>query len=298
MTTRTKSGLGAAILLALSFAGSVLAGNRVQTARGREATLEDVLYISSGKTLKRMSLGYSSLMGNIYWTRAVQYFGARVQRSTRFDLLAPLLDITTDLDPHLIPAYENGSIFLSQNIPYGAGRPDQAVALLEKGIRENPDKWHLYFTLGFIQYWDRNDYQAAQDAFERGSQVPGALPYLKIMAARMAEKATDAATAIAMWKAIYDSSTNSDIRDTAVKHISSLRADAQIAELSNRIAVYRQKTGSWPETWADLIRTGLLPGVPLDPTNTAYILEAFGQIEVQDTKQLPFIGEAHGSNQQ
>ena len=292
MTARTKSALFATLLFVLSFAGSVLAGNRVQAARGREATLEDVLYISSSKTLKRMSLGYSSLMGNIYWTRAVQYFGSRVQRSTRFDLLPKLLEITTDLDPHLIPAYENGSIFLSQKIPYGAGRPDQAVALLEKGIRENPDNWHLYFTLGFIQYWDRYDYKAAQDAFERGAQVPGALPYLKIMAARMAEKATDPATAIAMWKAIYDSSTNPDVRDTAIKHVDSLGADIQIAELSGRIASYRQKTGSWPSTWADLIRSGLLPGVPLDPTGAAYILEAYGQIEVQDRKRLPFVGEA------
>jgi tetratricopeptide (TPR) repeat protein len=297
MKARTKSVLVAALVLAVSFVGSVLAANRVHDARGKEATLEDVLYISSGKTLRRMSLGYSSLMGNIYWTRAVQYFGARVQRSTRFDLLPQLLDITTDLDPHLIPAYETGSIFLSQKIPYGANRPDQAVELLEKGIRENPDNWHLYFTLGFVQYWDRRDYKGAQDAFERGSQVTDAPPYLKVMAARMAEKASDPATAIAMWKTIYDSSTNPSIRDTAVKHIDSLRADAQIAELSSRIAVYRQQAGSWPVRWADLIRAGLLPGVPLDPTNTPYILEAFGQIEVQNKKLLPFVGETRRPGQ-
>jgi len=29
----------------------------------------------------------------------------------RYDLLYPLLDITTDLDPHLIVAYEFGSCF-------------------------------------------------------------------------------------------------------------------------------------------------------------------------------------------
>lgn len=297
MKGRRKSVVVAACLLIVAFAGSVLALQRVQSARGKEATLEDVLYVSSPKALGRMSLGYSSLMADIYWTRAVQYFGARVQRSTRFDLIAPLLEITTELDPHLIPAYETGSIFLSQKPPFGAGQPDQAVALLEKGIRENPRDWHLYFTLGFVHYWDRLDYVKAQDAFARGSQVPGALPYLKVMAARMAERTSDRATAISLWKAIYDSSSNASIRDTATKHVESLQADLQIAELKTRIEEYRKKTGVMPSTWTEMIRTGLLPGIPLDPTGASYKLAAGGQVEVQDTKRLPFVGEVHGTKQ-
>lgn len=290
-----KSVVVAALLLVVAFAGSVLAFQRVKSARGKEATLEEVLYISSPKALRRMSLGYSSLLADIYWTRAVQYFGARVQRSTRFDLIPPLLEITTDLDPHLMPAYQTGSIFLSQRPPFGAGDPDKAVALLEKGIRENPGDWHLYFSLGFVQYWDRVDYGKAQDAFERGSKVPGALPYLKVMAARMAEHTTDPVTAISLWKAIYDSSSNASLRDTATKHIDSLKADLQIAELTARIEEYRKKTGGAPSTWVDLIRARLLPGIPLDPIGIPYKLAAGGQVQVQDTKRLPFVGEVHGT---
>lgn len=295
MKQRRKSVVLAALLLVVTFAGSVFALQRVKSTRGKEATLEDMLYISSPKALRRMSFGYSSLMADIYWTRAVQYFGSRVQRSSRLDLIAPLLEITTELDPHLIPAYETGSIFLSQRPPFGAGQTDQAVALLEKGIRENPGNWHLYFTLGFVHYWDRLDYVNAQDAFERGSQVPGALPYLKVMAARMAERTSDPATAISLWKAIYDSSSNPSIRDTASKHVASLQADLQIAGLQTRIEEYRKKTGALPSTWVDLIRARLLPGIPLDPIGEAYELEAGGQVHVQDTKRLPFVGEMRGT---
>src|SRR6202162_3530648 len=64
------------------------------------ATLEEVLYIASPQALKRLSLGYDGLLADIYWTRAVQYFGDKLQRgSQHFDLLAPLLEITTTLDP-------------------------------------------------------------------------------------------------------------------------------------------------------------------------------------------------------
>ena len=50
--------------------------------------------------VKRPSLGYDGLMADIYWTRAVQYFGRRHLTSREdYNLLAPLLEITTALDP-------------------------------------------------------------------------------------------------------------------------------------------------------------------------------------------------------
>jgi tetratricopeptide (TPR) repeat protein len=281
----------AALLLAALFAGSVVALGKVETARGEEATLEEVLYVSSSKTLKRMSLGYSSLLADIYWTRAVQYFGSRVHRSTRFDLVAPLLEITTDLDPHLIPAYQTGSIFLCQRVPVGAGQPDKAVALLEKGIRENPEYWRMYFTLGFVHYLDRHDYKAAQQAFEKGSEVPGALPWMKVMAARMAEQAEDIGTAIALWKAVYDTNPDKMVRDTALKHIVSLETDAQMEELERRVQAYREQTGTLPVRWSDLMRTGGLKGVPQDPAGNAYQLMPDGTVQVQDPSQFPFLGQ-------
>src|SRR5258708_20969370 len=138
----------AALLMLVCLAGSIFSLRSVDKVRGQQATLEDTLYVHSGKTLKRLSLGYSGLLADIYWTRAVQYFGAKhLEHSTRYDLLYPLLDITTHLDPHLTIAYQFGSIFLSQPAPSGTGQPDKAAQLLDKGIRANPDQWRLYFTL-------------------------------------------------------------------------------------------------------------------------------------------------------
>src|SRR5208283_4195559 len=49
-----------------------------------------------------------------YWTRAVQYYGEKHRlRQMNLELLWPLLDITTTLDPDLIVAYRFGSTFLS-----------------------------------------------------------------------------------------------------------------------------------------------------------------------------------------
>jgi len=291
MKPNRKATTVAALLLVVLFAGSTLALRRVEQARGKEATLEEVLYISSPKTLKRMSLGYSGLLANIYWTRAVQYFGSRVKQSTRFDLVAPLLEITTELDPHLIPAYQTGSIFLAQRIPGGAGQPDKAVALLEKGIRENPEYWRLYFTLGFVHYLDRHDPKSAEEAFKKGSEVPGAMPWMKTMAARMAERADDLSTALALWQAVYDTNPDKMVRDTAIGHIRSLQADAEIAELERRIQSYKERTGAMPTRWSDLVSAGLLPGVPLDPSGAPFKLMPGGAVQVEDPAQFPFLNQ-------
>jgi tetratricopeptide (TPR) repeat protein len=291
MNSRKTISVAAALVLVLGFAGSVFALNQAQAARGSEATLEEVLYLPSGKMLQRLSLGYSSLLANIYWTRVVQYFGRRVQVSTHYELLDPLLEITTDLDPHLIVAYQDGSIFLSQKPTWGAGEPDKAVALLEKGIRNNPEYWRLYFTLGFVHYMDRHDYKSAEEAFRKGSEIPGALPWMKIMAARMAEKGEDLETAFSLWKGIYDNGTNKELKETAALHLDSLRVDAALNELDRRIQLYREKTGTSPSRWSDLIRAGLLPGIPTDPTGAPYQLEADGKVNVQDPSKFKFLGE-------
>ena len=86
-----------------------------------------MLYITSPKAVKRLSLGYDGLLADIYWTRAVQYFGGRhVAGASHFRLLAPLLEITTTLDPHLLVAYQFGANFLSPKPPNGAGMPDES----------------------------------------------------------------------------------------------------------------------------------------------------------------------------
>ena len=107
------------------------------------------------------------------------------------DLLAPLLEITTTLDPHLLVAYEYGANFLAPKPPNGAGMPEKAIQLEEFGIHNNPNDWQLYYELGFIHYMDLKDYAKAAEAFARGSQIPNAHPFLKVMAAQMAQHAGD-----------------------------------------------------------------------------------------------------------
>ncbi len=123
-----------------------------------------------------MALGFSPVLADLYWVRAVQYYGG-IRLSTdgkkRYDLLYPLLDITTSLDPGFTIAYRFGSIFLAEAYPGGAGRPDQAILLLEKGYRASPTRWQYLQDIGFVYYWSLGDYRKAGEWFTRASQSPG-----------------------------------------------------------------------------------------------------------------------------
>jgi len=289
MTRRGNVTLVAAMVLAASLAGASLTVRRLDSLRAG-ATAEEALYVPSPKILRRMSLGYTGLFADVYWTRAVQYFGGHhLVGSRQYKLLGPLLDIATTLDPHLLVAYEFGATFLAQKPPEGAGDPDAAVRLVERGVRENPSAWRLYYNLGFIHYFERKDYAAAADAFERGSRVPGALVWMKVMAARMSEHAGKLETARFLWSSLYQTTENEDIRVNAAKHLRALQVDEEVMVLEKLASSFHERTGRWPATWEEMVAARYLRSVPLDPTRRPYRLAPDGRVLVQVPKDLPFI---------
>jgi len=237
-----------------------------------------------------MSLGYSGLLADIYWTRAVQYFGWKhKQRSADYRLLYPLLDITTQLDPHLVVAYEFGTTFLAQTPPNGAGQPEKAAELIERGIRNNPDNWRLYYDLGFLQAMELHDYVAAGRAFARGSEVPGAHPFLKIIAAAMSQHGGDVETARMLWKTTLETTEDAHIRQNAQRHLQALASDDAVSKLEELVRQVRERTGRQPESFMDLVSAGYLRRIPTDPAGHPYKLRPDGKVEVQDPDALPFI---------
>jgi tetratricopeptide (TPR) repeat protein len=279
----------ASILLVTCLTGSVLLLRSIDQQR-TGATLEEVLYISSPTLLKRMSLGYDGLLADIYWTRAVQYFGDKLTRgSEHFDLLAPLLEITTTLDPHLLVAYEYGSNFLAPKIPGGAGQPQRAIKLAEFGIRNNPNQWHLYYDLGFIYYLELGDYANAEQAFANGAKVPNAHPSMRIMAAKMAEHAGNIETARLMWVTTLQTTLDPNVKSNAVAHLNALQVDEDVTTLERLVSHYREKTGHLPQSFSDLEAANFLRGVPVDPLGHTYKLMPDGHVEVRVPDDLPFI---------
>ena len=110
-------------VLVICLSASVLLQRWIDAQRGAGSAVEEALYLKSGKTLKQASLGFEGIMADLYWLRTIQYFGGKSQQLTgeiqisnvggwKLELLEPLINITTELDPHYLSAYRFGSLFL------------------------------------------------------------------------------------------------------------------------------------------------------------------------------------------
>lgn len=220
---------------------------------------EEALYLTSGKTIKKMSLGLEALAADIYWIRTVQYFGRKVidsgkplssaaTKDLRMDLLAPMLDIVVTLDPRHVPAYRFGAMFLPErDMP-------AAIALVEKGISENPSEWRLYQDIGYI-YWQAGnassgDEQAANYAksaewYDKGGDVSGAPWWMRDLAGLMKIKGGSREAARAVYSA-YLTSDDQNVRAQAVERLKQLRSLDELDAINALLARYKEQTGACP----------------------------------------------------
>lgn len=237
---------------------SFLLQRRIDAQRGAATVIEDSLYVSSSKTLRRMSLGYHGLLADIYWLRTIQYFGGKMQQvkgridindisSWRLELLEPLLKLTTELDPNYVAAYRFGGIFLPDL------NPESAVRLMQRGIENNPLDWRLYGDLGYI-YWKQQRFQEASDAYGQGGAIKGAPDWLKSMQAVMQLKGGDRETARSLFRQMYQSSEDAFTRQLSLTRLKSLQGEDEIALLNRLLTGYRERTGACPPSLRMLVR--------------------------------------------
>ncbi len=241
---------------------------------GEYRATEEILYVEDGETLKKVLLGFESLAADLYWLRAVQYFGGQRLYSTekRFDLLEPLLDITTTLDPHLKVAYTYGATLLSEPWPTGAGVPFKGLSLIDKGIENNPDHWRFYLDKGFVYFWVLKDYKTAAEIFLKGSKLPGAPYWMVATAGRTLARGGERRTARELWKILYETAENEQMRHNAQIHLQQLDALDQVEVLTKLAGKYEEQLGHFPESWQEMVEAGYLRRVPADPIGVPYVL--------------------------
>jgi hypothetical protein len=269
------------VLVPLGFAGVWRLQKHIDAQQAAVQIEDDQVILRSSKLVKALSLEYAPLVADIYWTRVVQYFGNKhAGHDPDLRLLWPLLDVSTTLDPKLIPAYHFGGMFLSDAAPRGAGRPDLGAELVERGIRANPNEWRLYYDLGFIYYFDAKDYPKAAAAFLEGSKNPDAFVWMKVLAAKIAAEGESPETSLFLWQDIYNTTKDAAVKENALTHLQLLKAAADCKQIDALVEEYRKRTGAMPKSMGELVRAGFLRGAPVDPLSYAYTLGEDGKAEL------------------
>ena len=262
--------LGLAVAAGLGAAAAVLHAR--ETRYALPAVTGRLMYLKSGKAADRLALSFDAVVADVYWIRTIQHYGRDYKnrtRANRFELLYPLLDLTTTLDPRFLIAYRFGATFLAAQPPEGPGRPDQAIALLAKGLKASPTRWQLAHDIGFIHYFHTRDYKQAGEWFQRAAAMPKSPAWLGPIAATTLAHGGNRAGARQML--IEMSKSEEDyIRRASDKALQQLKALDDIDALTALVEKFKAATGRYPASWQEIIAARLLGGVPGDMYNVPY----------------------------
>ena len=279
-------------IIVVGFAGVIgLSGYLDRIRPVLPADYDDSDLTMNGSRLKGFALGFEGLMADWYWMRSLQYIGGKLIKSNaefvNIDdlsnlnprLLYPMLQNATDLDPHFIAAYSYGAVVMP------AIDKEKAIEIAQKGIANNPTEWRLYQYLGYI-YWKIGRYDLAADTYERGSEIAGAPPFMRLMAASMKTEGGSRTTAREIFRQMLADSDDPMVKLTAERRLKELDSLDEREAIDKALADFRERTGRCASTLAEIAPSLLQVKLPagnefmvdragnlIDPTEAPYVLD-------------------------
>lgn len=117
-----------------------------------------LLYLPAKEYVKPAALGYDHAFADFLFIRVVQAFGATYAHSIDLSLLWSYFDTITDLDPHFLAPYGFGNLVLGET----AGNREKGLAILDKGIENNPNTYRPAYDAAFYALWGLEDTELAR----------------------------------------------------------------------------------------------------------------------------------------
>lgn len=221
------------------------------------AGYEDADLALQGSRLKGWVFGAEGLIADWYWMMSLQYIGGKISsvglenlnledmRPLNPRLLYPYLNTATDLDPRFMAPISYGATILP------AIDPQQAIALTEKGIANNPDKWRLHQYLGYI-YWKLGEYEKASEVYGKGAAIAGSPPFMKMMAARMKTEGGSRDVAREMYRQILTESEDEVSKQNAEIRLMQIDSLDERDLLNSALAEFKSRNGRCATRWQEI----------------------------------------------
>ena len=230
---------------------------------------EQLAYLPKGEYLRLAVLGYRQLAADIIWLQAVQHIGAKRANQQGDSWTYHAVDVLTDLDPHFVPPYQATGVFLGVLV----GHHDEAIAILTKGMRHNPEVWQLPFLAGYIAYYELCDPVAGSQFFRVAAQMPGAPEYLPKLAARLTVMTGDPDAALEFLNRFSQSVSDERLRDALALRMKEIIQERDLGLLESSVSRYQAKYQRFPSKPDDLVLSGILQGLPSDPLGGEYQID-------------------------
>ena len=183
-----------------------------------------------------------------------------------------------------------GSIFLAEPDPVGAGQPQEAIKLLDKGISFQPKEWRLWFEKGIVYFWYVRDFKKAGEVWLDASRLASAPHWMAGLAASALSQGGAIETAKYLWRRQLEGSEREDVRDNARNHLASIQVDEDIWTLEFVLEQYVARHGSPPPSLETLVRAGHLRFLARDPSGVPYRYDAAtGKVSLSPQSKVRYL---------
>lgn len=237
--------------------------------RNALARAEQLAYLPKGEYLRLAVLGYRQLVADIIWLQAVQHIGAKRDSQQGYSWTYHAVDVLTDLDPNFVPPYQATGVFLGVLV----GHHDEAIAILTKGMRHNPEVWQLPFLAGYIAFYELCDPVAGSQFLRVAAQAPGAPAYLPKLAARMTVMTGNPDAALEFLDRFSRSVSDERVREALVQRMKEILQERDLRLLESSVPRYYAKYQRFPSKPDDLLLGGVLQELPSDPLGGEYQID-------------------------
>ena len=240
----------------------------VERQRAALVGAAELSYLPKGEYLKVAVLGYRQLAADLLWLKAIQLFGVRNQTTDGYLRAYHAVDVLTDLDPKFAYAYQVAGTILG----VWAKQTRESIAILTKGMRENPNVWQMPFFLGYDYYYELHDPATAARFFRVAATLPGSPAYLPKLAARMTVEAGDPEAALEFLQRFYQQVQDERLREALAQRMKEVVVERDIRFLEEGVRRYQKRFGKLPARLDDLVKHGIIVRIPEEPLGGSYKL--------------------------
>ena len=220
------------------------------------------------------AFGFRNVLSDVVWLEAVQVAGNRKMTRWDYDRLYELLDVVANFDPKFEIPYLFGGLVLGESTPHA----QKALHVLGRGKEQYPADWRFPFYMGFTHYFSLGDAIAGGRAMAEAARLPGSPAYLPGLASRMLSEAREPEVALGLLAPIVRQESDPARRAVLERRIREVTVERDLQTLERAVETYREKTGAVPESLPDLVREGILEGIPPEPNGGKYILDRGGKV--------------------
>lgn len=238
--------------------------------------------------LRTFGASQQPLITTYLWLQTLQSIGAALTEQEYRDVYE-YANLVTDLDPLLYFAYT----FAGLTISFNRGRETwvntaESTAILEKGLKAYPHDPSLKAYLAYNLAYFHHDYRRAGLLLKEIADVPGAPPYVGPLATRLLAQGGDFDSGLALAQTLRDSAADAETRAAFARRVKEIELERVLQTVDGANEKYRQRTGHWAATIAELLLSGDLPVPPIDPLGGTISIDPDGR--ARSTSEVKRLG--------